>query len=108
MKTLKIGSKGDDVVALQHLLNVEGYKVKIDGDFGPRTETAVKMLQKANKLEEDGICGPKTWAALGVKQKTEATTNSKCVDPSVIYAPLTSCITTTRRVHRLPPDAPSL
>jgi len=93
MTTLKRGDRGDDVVALQHLLNTEGYKVKIDGDYGQKTETAVKMLQKACHLEEDGICGPKTWAALGVKQKTETTTNSKCVDPSVVYAPLTSCIT---------------
>lgn len=81
------------MIALQHLLNTEGYKVTIDGEFGPRTEAAVKMLQKANKLEEDGICGPNTWAVLGVKQKTETTTNSKCVDPAVVYAPLKSCIT---------------
>lgn len=95
MKTLRKGDKGDDVVALQHLLNVEGYKVKIDGDYGQKTEAAVKMLQKASHLEEDGICGPKTWAALGVKSATPAGTNSKCVDPSVIYAPLSCCITRT-------------
>lgn len=95
MEILKRGDKGDDVVALQHLLNVEGYKVKIDGDYGQKTEAAVKMLQKACHLEEDGICGPKTWAALGVKNATPASTNSKCVDPSVIYAPLSCCITRT-------------
>lgn len=95
MQTLRKGDKGDDVVALQHLLNVEGYKVKIDGDFGPKTEMAVKMLQKASHLEEDGICGPKTWAVLGVKSATPESTNPKCVDPSVIYAPLSCCITRT-------------
>ena len=67
MNTLKKGSKGDDVIALQHLLNVEGYKVTIDGDFGAKTETAVKMLQKAHGLADDGIVGAKTWAVLGVK-----------------------------------------
>lgn len=67
MQILKKGSKGDDVIALQHLLNVEGYKVTIDGDFGSKTETAVKMLQKAHNLEQDGIVGAKTWAVLGVK-----------------------------------------
>jgi N-acetylmuramoyl-L-alanine amidase len=67
MQILKKGSKGDDVIALQHLLNVEGYKVTIDGDFGAKTETAVKMLQKAHNLEQDGIVGAKTWAVLGVK-----------------------------------------
>ena len=95
MQTLKKGSKGDDVIALQHLLNVEGYKLTIDGDFGAKTETAVKMYQKAHGLEDDGIVGAKTWAALGVKSATPASTNSKCVDPSVVYAPLTCCITKT-------------
>lgn len=95
MNTLKKGSKGDDVVALQHLLNVEGYKVKIDGDYGQKTEAAVKMLQKAHGLEDDGIVGNKTWAALGVKSNAPTSTNSKCVDPSVVYAPLTCCITKT-------------
>lgn len=93
MNTLKKGSKGDDVVALQHLLNVEGVKVTIDGEFGPRTETAVKVFQMAKGLEADGIVGPATWAELGVKSTTTSTSNSKCVDPSVIYAPLQSCIT---------------
>lgn len=70
MQTLKKGSTGDDVICLQHLLNVEGYKVTIDGDFGQKTETAVKMLQKANGLAADGIVGSKTWAALGVKPQS--------------------------------------
>ena len=95
MNTLKKGSKGDDVIALQHLLNVEGYKLTIDGDFGAKTETAVKMYQKAHGLEDDGIVGNKTWAALGVKSNAPTSTNSKCVDPSVVYAPLTCCITKT-------------
>lgn len=86
MQTLKKGSKGDDVKKLQRLLNVS-----TDGIFGSDTEEAVKKFQKEHKLEIDGICGPKTWQALGVKPTT--TTNSKCVDPSVVYAPLKSCVT---------------
>ena len=65
--TLKRGNNGDQVVVLQHLLNVEGYKLTIDGDFGAKTEAAVKAFQKAKGLTADGIVGPKTWAALGVK-----------------------------------------
>ena len=85
MKTLKKGDKGEEVKTLQELL-----KITVDSDFGPKTEDAVKAFQKAHIKEcgaADGIVGPKTWAALGIKE------NSKCVDSSVIYYPLTSCIT---------------
>lgn len=82
MQILKKGSKGDDVIALQHLLNVEGYKVTIDGDFGAKTEVAVKMLQKAHGLVDDGIVGAKTWAALGARETL-----------SITKAPLTHCLT---------------
>ena len=92
MEILKRGDKNDDVVILQHLLNTEGYRISVDGDFGPKTEAVVKMYQEVHNLETDGVVGPKTWAALGVKT---ATTNSKCVDPSVVYAPLSCCITKT-------------
>lgn len=94
MITLKKGSKGEQVEALQHLLNVEGYKLTIDGDFGAKTEAAVIAYQKAHAKEcgdADGIVGPKTWAALGCV--SNAPNNDKCVDPSVIYAPLSCCIT---------------
>jgi peptidoglycan hydrolase-like protein with peptidoglycan-binding domain len=36
---------------------------KPDGDYGPRTQTAVKEIQKLNQLTQDAICGPNTWAA---------------------------------------------
>lgn len=90
MKTLKIGSKGDEVVLLQKKLGIEA-----DGIFGKNTEKAVIAFQKAHSKEcgeADGIVGGKTWAALGLTSEA-TTTNSKCVDPSVVYAPLKSCIT---------------
>lgn len=86
MTTLKRGSKGDEVKKLQKLLGLTA-----DGDFGPKTEAAVKEFQKKNGLVADGVVGAKTWAILD-KTSTTSTTNSKCVDSSVIYAPLKSCI----------------
>lgn len=57
--TLRLGSKGADVRKLQALLSV-----RIDGDFGPKTEAAVKAAQKRHKLVPDGVAGLYTWKAL--------------------------------------------
>ena len=62
--TLRRGAKGESVELLQELLNVKGFQVKIDGDFGVLTESAVKEFQKANRLVVDGVVGPETWKKL--------------------------------------------
>lgn len=64
--TLKIGSKGSAVKALQCILNSAGASpsMTIDGIFGRKTKTAVTSIQKSHGLIQDGIAGPKTWAAL--------------------------------------------
>lgn len=35
-----------------------------DGDFGPKTEAAVRVFQSKNNLVPDGIIGPKSWLIL--------------------------------------------
>lgn len=67
MRTLKRNCKGEDVRALQILLSGRGYKGKMytpDGKFGPNTEGAVKLYQKAKGLAVDGIAGPETMRSL--------------------------------------------
>jgi hypothetical protein len=59
--TLKNGSKGSDVKALQEFLGITA-----DGDFGPGTEKHVKKWQTQNGLVADGIVGPKTWDMMGL------------------------------------------
>jgi hypothetical protein len=56
--TLRKGSRGEYVRQLQTLLSIA-----VDGEFGPKTETAVKNFQTLNKLVSDGVVGPMTWAA---------------------------------------------
>lgn len=64
-RTLRSGSKGDDVVDLQEKLNALGYNCgSADGIFGSKTKSAVKAYQKAKGLVEDGIVGRNTWASL--------------------------------------------
>jgi len=63
--TLKLGSKGSQVVTLQKRLNELGYNCgAADGIFGSKTRQAVMAFQKDNGLAVDGIVGPKTIAKL--------------------------------------------
>lgn len=57
--TLKLGSKGDMVKALQYIAGVQA-----DGQFGSKTENAVKQLQKKYGIEADGVAGKKTFEAI--------------------------------------------
>lgn len=59
--TLRLGSVGAEVVSLQTFLNITA-----DGQFGPKTEAAVKQWQSENGLVPDGIVGPKTQNAMGL------------------------------------------
>ncbi len=62
--TLYPWSVGSDVVELQELLNAHGFNLKVDGDFGSRTEDALKRYQRKMGLRIDGVVGPETWFAL--------------------------------------------
>ena len=59
MTTLKYGSKGDLVKALQYIL-----KVDADGKFGNKTKAAVIVYQKSKSLSADGVVGANTWNAI--------------------------------------------
>lgn len=56
---------GDDVGDLQQRLHQLGFDPgRVDGIFGPRTESALREFQRATGLAADGTCGPRTFAAL--------------------------------------------
>ena len=64
--TLRMGSRGENVVYLQRKLTNLGYPVGgIDGIFGVNTCNAVIDFQIDNKLQADGVVGAKTWAKIG-------------------------------------------
>lgn len=65
LRTLRNGCAGEDVRALQILLNGRGYSCgNADGLFGAKTEAAARNYQKAKGLDSDGVVGPVTMAAL--------------------------------------------
>jgi N-acetylmuramoyl-L-alanine amidase len=56
---------GDDVFALQRRLLELGFKVgRVDGYFGPATESALRDFQRNFGIPADGTCGPATLKAL--------------------------------------------
>ena len=60
--TIKRGDTNKDVRILQEQLKDMGYLTSpIDGIFGPKTEDAVRWLQRVNNLTVDGVVGAKTW-----------------------------------------------
>lgn len=57
--TLRRGAEGNLVKEIQAKVGA-----KVDGDFGSKTEAAVRQFQRDNGLVPDGIVGPNTWAAI--------------------------------------------
>jgi putative chitinase len=75
---LRKGDNNENVKLLQKKLHLEPV-----GNFGPKTEEAVKVWQAAHGLTADGIVGDKTWAMIvgeeeheEVKQQVAAVANS--------------------------------
>ena len=53
--------RGDDVAQLQSQLSEMGFNCgRVDGIFGPQTESALKEFQKSVGVKVDGQCGPAT------------------------------------------------
>jgi hypothetical protein len=67
--SLRRGSSGPAVKALQYLLYAHGFGNTVgavDSIFGPRVEQAVLAFQRSKGLVADGIAGPKTLGRLVV------------------------------------------
>ncbi len=59
--TVKLGDTGTDVSTIQERLKeLKYFSGEVTGDFGDRTETAVKNFQKRNGLSPDGNVGEST------------------------------------------------
>lgn len=64
-RLLKAGKTGADVRELQRLLTELGFEPgTIDGDFGPKTEAAVRRMQTAAGIDVDGEYGSESHTAL--------------------------------------------
>ena len=62
---LQQGSNGNDVINLQHMLQIRGFNPgAIDGNFGVRTHTAVYRFQFSQELPLTGSVDLETWQVL--------------------------------------------
>lgn len=62
--TIRKGSTGTAVKALQTALCMLGYVLDVDSEYGPLTAKQVMLFQSDNGLEVDGITGRRTWTAV--------------------------------------------
>ena len=53
-RTLKVGSSGSDVRALQRYLDSAGYDTDVDGQFGPGTRSSVMEFETAEERPANG------------------------------------------------------
>lgn len=68
MRIMKKGCQGEDVRALQQMLNSLGFVCgKADGIYGTNTEATVKAFQAMSGIKADGIAGPDTLAILAAR-----------------------------------------
>jgi len=86
--TLRRGSRGDDVIALQEFLISQGFDIQADGIYGPLTQSAVSEFQSENGLSADGIFGPNTLAeteAILTEQPAEQPAEEIIEPDEVVY-----------------------
>jgi hypothetical protein len=73
------GSSGSEVNEIQELLGMVP-----DGDYGPLTEAAIKVMQRTLGITIDGVVGKKTWDALHKLPPIPPKPKPKPVDTSAL------------------------
>ena len=67
---LRRGDSGARVRKVQYALKKRGYRIAVNGKFGPLTHAAVRRFQRVKRLQVTGTVGPQTWKALGLPLPT--------------------------------------
>lgn len=95
--TLRPGSRGPEVIALQEALRAAGFDLKVDGVYGRVTSGAVSQYQRAKGLKQDGIAGPLTLGSLtGGTAASPTTPPSPSPTPPGTDSPQTTAYSTLR------------
>jgi hypothetical protein len=72
---------------VQFALKKRGYRVAVNGKFGPLTHAAVRKFQRQRRLKVTGIVEARTWKALGLPlpKGTVTTTTTSTTLPVAGY-----------------------
>ncbi|MFY9174978.1 MAG: peptidoglycan-binding protein [Peptococcia bacterium] len=98
--TLRLGDVGPAVRFLQRQLQQRGfYQGVVDGDFGGRTERAVREFQRSQNLRVTGVVDHATWRALGVDCNREPTPPQGTPIATRVGRGLRHILFTDRRVY---------
>ena len=76
-RSLRLGLRGADVAALQGEMNILGYGLAVDGEFGAKTKDAVTRFEARRGLAADGVADPAMLAALTAAAQERRETNSR-------------------------------
>ena len=83
-KSLKLGSKGENVKILQTQLKKLGYyQEEVNGRYGETTKVAVIAFQKSVNLKPDGITDANTWTKLQTTTPKQSNQKPKTKPPVV-------------------------
>lgn len=82
---LRIGSRGVAVRDLQRALRQRGFRIAVDGAFGPATRRAVRAAQKRFKLKVTGIATAPLMKRLGLSTRIALSDNRPAVNRGTKY-----------------------
>ena len=87
MTVYKYGMSGAGVREVQAQLNKLGYRLTIDGKYGPATSRAVSDFQGENGLVIDGIAGPATQTMIARRIAEETGRNLQAALDAIANLP---------------------
>lgn len=78
---LELGDRGEQVEALQQLLQQLGYPIEPDGFYGDQTKFAIIDFQQKEGLPVDGEVGATTWERLQAVAQATPTESAEATSP---------------------------
>jgi cell wall-associated NlpC family hydrolase len=86
-RTLRLGTSGSDVRALQRYLDQAGHETSTDGQFGPATRSSVKSFEAAEGRRANGAASRYEQRLVRTRAATAAEAEQPVVAPAPVASP---------------------